>query len=364
MSGRVVTFGEVMGRISPPGSKRFLQAMPGTVEFTFGGAEANVAVALARLGARAALVTALPDNLVADACVAYLRGLGVETDLIVRRSEGRLGLYYAEPGANQRPSVVVYDREGSTVALTESSAYDWDRSLEGADWFHTTGITPALSAEAAGAVRAAMATARRRGATVSCDLNFRRKLWRWQPGTPPRALAARTMRELLPMVDVLIANEEDAAEVLGIRAADTDVEAGRLAVDRYPEVAARIVAEFPNIRWVAVTLRESVSADYNRWGGLLYEGATGRVELAPRQDGRYAPYEIRDIVDRIGAGDAFAAGLIFGMRTPELAAPDRTLAFAVALSCLAHSVYGDFALVSRAEVEALVKGSGTGRVQR
>lgn len=353
-----------MGRLSPPGRLRFLQSVPGRLDVTFGGAEANVAVALARLGMPAAFVTALPDHPIAEACAIQLRGLGVDTRWIVRSSAGRLGLYFVETGAAQRPSVVVYDREHSAIALALPSSYDWAGAFEGAGWFHTTGITPSLSANAAAATRAGMDAARSRGLTVSCDLNFRRKLWRWEPGVAPRDLAERTLRSMLPLVDVLIANEEDAAEVLGIRAAVTNAEGGRLAVDRYPDVAREIVRQFPNIRHVAITLRESVSADHNNWGGLLYAAAEDRAYFAPLREGRYAPYEIRDIVDRVGGGDAFCAGLIFALRTPEWSAPDRAVAFAAAASCLAHSIVGDFNYVTRKDVEALMKGSGTGRVQR
>jgi len=364
MMKQVVTFGEVMGRISPPGVARWAQTLPGPVHWTFGGAEANVAAALACLGARAAFVTALPAHAIADACVQQLRGLGVDTRWIVRSNTGRLGLYFAEMGANQRPSMVIYDRDGSALAMTSPDAYDWAGAMAEADWFHTTGITPSISRLSAEAVERGLREAQARGLTVSCDLNFRKKLWRWEPGTAPRDLAERTMRRLLPMVNVLIANEEDAADVLGIRAPGTDVEAGRLAVDRYPEVAREIVRQFPNLRYVAITLRESISADHNNWGGMLYDAASGSAVFAPMRDGRYSPYEIRDIVDRIGGGDAFGAGLIYALRTPELAAPATAVAFAVAASCLAHSILGDYNLVSRAEVEALMKGSGTGRVQR
>ncbi|MCX7819090.1 MAG: sugar kinase [Kiritimatiellae bacterium] len=360
----VVTFGEVMGRLSPPGVTRWAQALPGPVQWSFGGAEANVAAGLACLGARAAFVTALPTHPIAEACVRQLRGLGVETRWIVRTDRGRLGLYFAETGANQRPSVVIYDRDHSALAVTPADAYDWAGAFAEADWLHTTGITAAISRAAAEAAGGAMREAKRRGLTVSCDLNFRKKLWRWEPGIAPRDLAERTMRELLPMVDLLIANEEDAADVLRVRAAGTDAEAGRLAVERYPEVAREIVRQFPNLRWVAITLRESISADHNNWGAMLYSAERDAAVFAPMRAGRYAPYEIRDIVDRIGGGDAFGAALIFALRTPELSDATTAAEFAVAASCLAHSIPGDYNLVSRAEVEALMKGSGTGRVQR
>ena len=249
----VVTFGEVMGRIAPAGFLRFTQALPGSVEFTFGGGEANVAVSLAQLGATARFVTALPKNAIADACVMTLRGLGVETGNIVR-TDGRLGLYYLEAGANQRASNVIYDREHSSVMLTPAGAYDWASIFAGAGWLHITGITPALSANAADASLAAVRAAKAADAVVSCDLNFRKKLWNWRPGSKPRELAEETMRALLPYVELVIANEEDAEQVLGIHAAGSDVDSGKLAVDAYREVAAQIVAQFPNVRKVGITL--------------------------------------------------------------------------------------------------------------
>lgn len=361
---RIVTFGEVMGRLAPEGFLRFRQVLPGRIEFTFGGAESNVAVSLAYLGAPAEFVTALPKNMLGDACVAELQRFGVETRRIVRSDRGRLGLYWLETGANQRPSNVVYDRDGSAIGVSPASAYDWAAAFDGAGWFHTTGITPAISRAAAEAALAGVREAKARGLTVSCDLNFRKKLWNWEPGVKPRDLAGRTMRGLLPYVDLLVANEEDAADVLGIHAAETDVESGKLAVDRYPDVARRIVREFPNIGKVAVTLRESVSATHNNWGGMLYEAKEDRAHFAPLRGGAYAPYEIRNIVDRVGGGDAFGAGLIYALNTPELAAPPTAVAFAAAASCLAHSILGDFNYSSRAEVESLMKGSASGRVQR
>jgi 2-dehydro-3-deoxygluconokinase len=360
----VVTFGEIMGRLAPPGFLRFQQAMPGRIDVTFAGAEANVAASVVMLGGRAAFVTALPKNAIADACIASLRAIGIDTSHIVRTDKGRLGLYFLETGANQRPSQVVYDRDGAAVALTPADAYPWPKVLSGAEWFHTTGITPSLSKTAAEAVLAAVKEAKAQGLTVSCDLNFRKKLWKWEPGTPPRELAERTMRALLPFVDLVVANEEDAADVLSIRAKDTDVAAGKLAVDRYPEVARTIIEQFPNVQRVGITLRESISASHNNWGAMLYDAASHEAFFAPMSGDRYEPYQIRNIVDRVGAGDSFAAGLITALTTPELSAPQTAVAFAAAASCLAHSVSGDFNFSSRAEVEALMKGSGAGRVVR
>lgn len=361
----IVTFGEIMGRIAPPGYQRFAQALPGVMEFTFGGGEANVAVSLALLGADARFVTALPINPIADACVHLLRGLGVDTASVMRTAAGRLGLYYLETGANQRASNVVYDRDGSSLMLTPADAYDWPAVFQGADWFHITGITPALCTYTAQATLQAVQAAKAAGLMVSCDLNFRKKLWNWQPGINPRVLAEQTMRQVLPYVDVVIANEEDAAQVLGIHAAGTDVEAGQLDVTAYRDVAAQLVAQFSNVSHVAITLRESISATHNNWGGMLYEAATGVAFLAPLNGaGDYAPYEIRHIVDRVGGGDSFAAGLIFALHTDALRDPASAIHFAVAASCLKHSIIGDFNYATRREIETLMAGQVSGRVQR
>ncbi|GAB4182837.1 MAG: hypothetical protein Fur0032_23860 [Terrimicrobiaceae bacterium] len=360
----IVTFGEVMGRLAPEGFLRFRQSLPGKLDLTFGGAESNVAASLAQLGASARFVTALPRHPIADACVAVFTGLGVDTSCIVRNDAGRLGLYFLENGANQRPSNVIYDRAYSAISLTPASDYPWDRIFSDAKWLHTTGITPALSRTAAESVIHAVKSAKAAGLMVSCDLNFRKKLWNWEPGTDSKALAGNTMREVLPYVDVLIANEEDAADVLGIHAANTDVDSGQLDISAFPEVADKIAKEFQNIRQVAITLRESISASNNNWGAMLYDVATGGAHFAPMRDGQYRPYEIRNIVDRVGGGDSFGAGLIFALNTPELSEPSRAISFAVAASCLCHSISGDINYTSRSEVEALMKGSGSGRVVR
>ncbi len=360
-----VTFGEIMGRLCPPQFLRFRQAMPGQLDLTFAGAEANVAVSLAHFGAPARFVTAIPRHAVAEACVAELRSFGVDVSAIHRAKTGRLGLYFVERGANQRPSRVIYDRAHSSVSLTPASAYDWEAIFADAGWFHFTGITPALSAVAAEACLAAARAAKARGLVVSCDLNFRAKLWDWEPGTPARELAGRVMRGLLPFVDVLIANESDTADVLGIHAGDTDVEEGRLDLERYPEVAARLVEAFPGVRHVAITLRESLSASHNNWGAMLYDASAGRAVFGPLDRlGHYRPHEIRQIVDRVGAGDSFAAALIFALQCEDYDTPEKKIAFAAAASCLAHSIEGDFNLNSREEVESLTGGNASGRVVR
>ncbi len=360
----IVTFGEVMGRFAPEGVLRFRQATPGPLNLTFGGAEANVAASLAQLGAPARFVTALPQHAIADSCVGVFTGLGVDTSCILRTKQGRLGLYFFENGANQRPSNVIYDRAHSSVSLSKATDYAWDKIFAEASWLHTTGITPALSPISAEAVLHAVQAAKKAGLTVSCDLNFRKKLWNWEPGTDSKALAGKTMRAILPFVDVLIANEEDAADVLDIHAAGTDVESGKLSVDQYPAVAREIAKQFPNITKIAITLRESLSASHNNWGAMLLDVAGDTVSFAPLRDGEYEAYQIKNIVDRVGGGDSFGAGLIFALNTPDLSAPEKAIAFAVAASCLCHSVVGDINYTSRAEIESLMKGSGSGRVVR
>jgi 2-dehydro-3-deoxygluconokinase len=361
---RIVTFGEIMGRLTPPGFVRLQQGLPGPLNVSFAGAEANVAASLAFLGADATFVTALPENELSEACMAVLQSCGVGTH-IVRTDYGRLGLYFLETGANQRPSRVIYDRDHSAISMTAPEAYDWSEIFQGADWFHVTGITPAISRLAADATIAAVGAAKSAGLTVSCDLNFRGKLWRWDGATPTRELARRVMSQVLPSVDVVIANEEDCGDVLGIRAKESDVHSGRLDIDRYPDVAREVVSQFPNIQMVATTLRQSISASHNNWGAMLFQAKGDTVSFSPQtDDGLYSPYEIRNIVDRVGGGDSFAAGLIFGLTCEDYSTAAEALDFAVAASCLAHSIEGDFNFSSRPEVDALAGGSRTGRVVR
>ncbi len=362
---KVVTFGEIMARLAAPDFLRFRQSLPGSLHLTFAGAEANVAASLAMLGADTEFITALPNHTMADACIGVLRGLGIETAHVVRTEVGRLGLYFLESGANQRPSQVIYDRDHSAVGLTPAESYDWSAIFDNATWFHTTGITPAVSETAARVALHAAESAKAAGLTVSCDLNFRKKLWRWDADMAPRQLAEKTMRQLLPHVDVLIANEEDCSDVLQITAGDTDVHAGQLEIERYPDVARQVTEQFPNIGHVAITLRESLSASHNNWGAMLYCAKDQQAYFAPLdQQAQYRPYEIKNIVDRVGGGDAFAAGLIYAFTSTDLAAPADAIRFAVAASCLAHSISGDFNFSTKQEVEALMQGSGSGRVVR
>jgi 2-dehydro-3-deoxygluconokinase len=361
---KIVTFGEIMGRVAPPGFLRFRQAFPGSIDITFAGAEANVAVSLCYLGKDVAFVSALPNHSIADACVSNLKGVGIDTRYIIRTKAGRLGLYFLETGANQRPSNVIYDRDGSSINMIPAESYPWKEIFRDTRWFHITGITPALSKMASQAALAAVTEAKANAVTVSCDLNFRKKLWRWEPSFSPQQLAEKTVRGILPYVDVVIGNEEDASEVLSIRAGDTDVQAGKLAIVRYPEVAQKIISQFSNVSKVAITLRESISASHNNWGAMLYEGELQKAFYAPWNNGTYEPYQIRNIVDRVGSGDSFAAGLIYALTTPELSSPQTAVSFAVAASCLAHSIKGDFNYSTRREIDALIKGSGSGRVVR
>lgn len=358
---RFVTFGEIMGRLAAPGMLRLRQALPGSLEVTFAGAEANVAASLAILGADVSFVTSLPDNPLAEACLATLRGLKIDVSHVLTREVGRLGLYFLEAGANQRPGRVIYDREHSTISLTPADAYDWDAIFADAGWLHVTGVTPAISRLAADATLAAVEHASRRGVAVSLDLNFRAKLWRWESDSPPRELAGRTLQSLLPHVSLLIAGPAEH-DLLGLDAVTPGQ--GHAKLDHYPEFARRVVSRFPSIRRVATTLRESHSASHNDWGAMLYDAGTGRADFAPLRDGEYHPYEIRNIVDRVGGGDAFAAGLIFALASEDYPTPRDALEFATAASCLAHSIPGDFNFSTRAEIDALRLGSVSGRVVR
>ena len=340
---KCVTFGEIMLRLSPPGFERFFQSP--VLQATFGGGEANVAVSLAHFGFDSYYVTRVPPNPVGDAAVRALRAEGVSTDF-VQRGGSRLGIYFAETGASQRASAVVYDRAGASVATIKPGEVPWDEVLTGARWLHVTGITPALGASVAEATREAIDAARRHGARVSLDLNYRAKLWATE-----RAQAV--MRPLAALVDVVIANEEDIQSCLGLAVHGTDVTAGVLDVPAYREVAARVVAEF-GVKQVAITLRESHSASRNGWSAVLYDAATGAFCEAPRYD--------VTLVDRIGGGDSFAAGLIYGLASGR--APEAALRFAVAASALKQTIPGDFNRVSVAEVDRLAMGDQSGRVQR
>jgi len=362
---KIVSFGEIMIRLHMQEHLRFRQALPGVFDATFAGAEANVVASIAMLGGDAAYVTALPKHSIADACLGVLRNLGVDVSSVVRSEKGRLGIYFVEPGANQRPSNVIYDRDYSSIAEEPGSSYDWKRIFSGASWFHITGITPALSKNAADVSLEAVKTAKEMGLGVSCDLNFRKKLWRWEPGTGPKALAKKTMGRMLPLVDVLIANEEDVQDVLGIDFDGVNPDTGTIDVKKYPSLAEKLKEMFPALKKIAFTLRESVSASHNNWGGMLYDTSRDASFFAPLENGKYNPYQIQSIVDRIGSGDAFSAALIFALNDESLNKNDEDVAaFAAAASCLCHSIHGDFNFSSREEVLALAGGKTSGRIVR
>jgi 2-dehydro-3-deoxygluconokinase len=340
---RVVTLGEVMLRLKSPGFERLFQSP--TLEATFGGAEANVAASLAQFGVDARFVSAIPANNIGDACIATLRSFGVDTSMVRRQGE-RLGIYFLENGANQRPSRVTYDRSGSSISTAKASDFDWNAVFDGADWFHISGVTPAISASAAELSITAAREARGRGLTVSCDYNYRKNLWRYGTSAP------EVMRELVGLATVGIANEEDCQKALGIDI-DVDVKSGAIERDKYRALAEKVLSTFPNLERQVITLRESHSADHNGWSAVMSDR---KQFLSSRH------YEITDIVDRVGGGDSFAAGLIYGLRAYNDG--QQALEFATAASCLKHSILGDINRVSVADVETLMSGDGSGRVQR
>lgn len=340
---RVITFGEIMLRLKSPGYERLFQSA--LLEATFGGGEANVAVSLANYGMDTAFVTVLPDNDITRAIQRELRSFGVDVSQIVE-GPGRVGIYYLETGSNQRPSKVIYDRAGSSLALAAPGAIDWKQVFAGATWFHVTGITPAISENAAALTLEALEAAKAVGLTVSCDLNYRKNLWKWGKR------ADEVMRQVVRFVDVVIANEEDFQMSLGLQSG-SHVESGELDAADYKAVAQAAMEQFPHIQKVAITLRESKSANVNHWAACLYDGQDFFLSRK---------YAITDIVDRVGGGDSFGGGLIYGLNHYENA--QDALEFAVAASCLKHSINGDFNRMTVAEVESLMKGSGSGRVQR
>ncbi len=338
---RVVTFGELMLRLAPENYLRFVQS--DRLEATFGGAEANVAVSLANFGVDACFVTKLPTHEIGQSAVNSLRKFGVDTSKIVRGGD-RVGIYYCEKGASQRPSKVIYDRKYSSIATASEDDFDWDDIFSGADWFHFTGITPALSDDMAKITLEAVKAAKENGLTVSCDLNFRKKLW-----TSEKACAV--MSDVLKHVDVCIANEEDAKDVFGIEAENTDINSGKLDEEGYVSVAKQLTDRF-GFKAVAITLRESLSASDNNWSGMLY------VANRPFFGKKYHMH----IVDRVGGGDSFGAGLIYALLS-DFGAQD-AIEFALAASCLKHSIEGDYNMVTKDEVLALARGNASGRVQR
>lgn len=340
---KVITFGEIMLRLSPPGFERLLQS-PMLVA-TFGGGEANVAVSVAAFGLDSTYITAVPKHAIGDAVIRALRAEGVRTDRIVR-SGSRLGIYYAETGASQRASNVIYDRANSSISEMKPDAVDWNAVFQGADWYHVTGITPALGANGVESTKRSVKAARAAGVRVSVDLNYRKKLWTEQQ-------AQSVMGPLMADVDVVIANEEDLQSVLGVHVPGTDVTSGQLNIEGFRQAAERVTRDF-GPKMVAITLRESVSASDNGWSAVLWDADTGTLHRSQR-------YEVR-LVDRIGGGDSFAGGLIYGLVTER--GPEASLRFAVAASALKQTIPGDFSRVTLDEVDRLVAGDASGRVQR
>jgi 2-dehydro-3-deoxygluconokinase len=345
---RVLTLGEIMLRLAAPGHERLFQSPH--LRATFGGGEANVAVSLAAFGVDAALVSVLPEGPIGEAAIAELRRHGVDTSQIVRSGE-RIGIYFLEAGADERPSIVVYDRAHSAISEAEPGSVDWDAVVHGVDWFHFSGITPALSQTAAELCFEAVGSARRHGATVSCDYNFRGKLWKYGKQAP------EVMRELVRLVDVGIANEEDCQRSLGIalqsEPAHDDAVPDTLNLDHYGRLCAKVLEEFPNLRCQAITLRTSHSASHNEWSACLCNGR--EFLIGPR-------YDLAHITDRVGTGDSFAAGLIYALVSGS--SDQQALDFAVAASALKHTIPGDFNLVTLEEVQRLAAGGVGGRIQR
>jgi 2-dehydro-3-deoxygluconokinase len=340
---KYITFGEIMLRLKSPNQERFFQSP--LLEATFGGGEANVAVGLARFGLNVAYVSVIPNNPIGDACLGELRRHGVDTSFMVRKGD-RLGIYFLEAGANQRPSKVIYDRSHSAIAEAKPGDINWDKVFDGVSWFHITGITPAISLSASELSLEAVKKAREKGITISCDLNFRKNLWKYGKSAP------EVMGELVKYVDIVVGNEEDCQKSLGVKV-DIDVESGKLQAEKYKELTDKILSLYPNIQKIAITLRESHSANYNGWSAVL----NNRKEFLVSKK-----YEIHNIVDRVGGGDTFAAGLIYGFN--NLPNDKESLDFAVAASCLMHSIPGDLPLLSVEEVKSLAGGATSGRVQR
>jgi len=345
MNDKIATFGEIMLRLSPPNFQRFSQAR--SFDAIFGGGEANVAVSLANFGLSVDYVTKLPNNDIGNACINYIRQFGVNTEKIVRGGR-RVGIYFLEKGSSVRASKVIYDRAHSAISEAKAENFDWEKIFKDVKWFHWTGITPAISQNLADICLEACKVAKSKGVAISCDLNYRSKLWKY--GKKP----LEVMPELFKFCDVAIGNEEDADKVLGIKAPKTDVTSGKLNAENYRYVVEETVKQYPNLKKVAVTLRGSISASYNTWSAILYDGNEMFVS---------SKYDINPIVDRVGGGDSFMAGLIYGLLTYKEDLQS-ALDFAVAASCLKHTIIGDFNLVSVDEILKLMGGDTSGRVSR
>ena len=340
---KVLTFGEIMLRLCAPFHERLFQS--NMIEATFGGSEANVAVSLANYGADVEYFTVLPDNPIGEECIRRLRGFDIDTHKIIK-GKGRMGIYFLEPGVNQLPNKTIYDRAGSAIAIAEPGSIDWDKVFEGVEWFHITGITPAISETARELSLASVKKAKEKGITVSCDLNYRKNLWKYGKK------ASEVMRELMRYVDIAIANEEDVQKALEI-SIDMDIESGMLDENKYKELGDKVLAAYPDLKMVAIILRESYGAVYSSWSACLND----RKEFYVSKK-----YEIKDIIDRVGSGDAFAGGLIYGLNHYE--SRPEALEFAAAAGCLKHSIIGDFNRVTKDDVEKLMAEEGNARVQR
>jgi 2-dehydro-3-deoxygluconokinase len=342
---KVITFGEIMLRLATPQNLRFSQA--GSFDATFGGGEANVAVSLANYGIQVEFISRIPQNDIGEACIITLKKYGVGTNYVLRGGE-RLGIYFLEKGSVNRGSKVIYDRAHSAVNELKKSMIDWDKIFSDASWFHWTGITPAISQNTADVCLEAITKANEKGITISCDLNFRKNLWKYGKS------AQEVMPEFIKYCDIVLGNEEDAEMTLGIKPEGVDIKSGKLNRESYLSVSKKIMKQFPGVKKVITTLRGSISADHNTWSGVLYNG----------KDFFEAPtYDITHIVDRVGCGDAFMGGLIYGFLTYKND-DQKALNFAVAASCLKHTIYGDFNLVTVEEVEKLMSGDASGRVSR
>ncbi len=361
---KFLTFGEIMLRLSPPGASSLSQALPGTLEACFGGSEANTAVALAAMGGDASFLTILPKGPLGDACLAALAARGVKTHRVVRSARGRLGLYFLEKGAGPRPSRVIYDREGSSLALASPGDLDWDSALEGIDWLHLSGITPALSRGAAELTGEGIEKARSAGIPYSIDLNYRSRLWAWKEGVKAEALARSVLPPMARGASLVIGNEEDALRVFGLTVKGLDLSRGVLDPAAYEGLARETAELCPSARFIAFSLRRSLDASRNLWGGMLFDVEAGKAHYHPAgEDGSFEPLEISPIVDRVGAGDAFGAGLLLGLFHLRLL-PRRALALAVAAGALAHTFPGDWLPSSLEEVQALAGGETSGRIRR
>ena len=363
MKNSLITFGEIMTRFNPPSNLRLSQSMPGSLDITFAGCEASVAVSYSVLGGDSSFISALPKNSLTDACISNLKSYGVNTNEIIKTDSGRLGAYYLETGSNQRASKVEYDRYGSSISIIDPKTYNWKNVLQKKTWLHISGITPALSENAFEATLQSVQTAKSLGLQISCDLNYRSKLWKWHKNLSSKELARTKMPEILNYIDILIGNEKDAEDVLNIEIPESNFEEGEISIVEYPKIAQKISHEYPNMKLIAITLRESISANHNRWGAMLYDNNKNSSFFSPKKNNKYIPYEITNIVDRLGAGDSFAAALIFSIHHLNLNNSE-ALDFAVAASCIAHSIQGDYNITTVDEIEKLANGFTSGRVVR